>query len=251
MVEDAFLPALPSLVNYYSLESHFFIVYEKISICSFCWKGILKKHFQPREKHHTSTVQAAEDCLLCPETGELGLQDFPQVKFRVSPHIKCELWKSHETNQFRKQVKIPEFLGNWECRDWILPLFAQEISSFRDPWLWKNGLGFFFTCHVLVVSESWKAVTPLDFSLFVPKLSAPVVYWCHGKMRSYSVENSPRESRHTPDTSSRVWILGKTHMGSDCFKAQDKKLVVWGQGEGEGRNAAKECCGLKEKMPEE
>lgn len=67
-------------------------------------------------------------------------------------------------------------------------------------------------------------------------------------MTSYSVENSPRESRHTPDTSSRVWVLGKTHMGSEFFKAQDKKLVVWGQGEGEGRNAAKECCGLKEKM---
>lgn len=29
MVQDAFLLALPSLVNYYSLESHFFIVYEK------------------------------------------------------------------------------------------------------------------------------------------------------------------------------------------------------------------------------
>lgn len=40
-------------------------------------------------------------------------------------------------------------------------------------------------------------------------------------------------------------------MRSDYFKAQDKKLVVWGQGEGEGRNTDKKCCGLKGKMLEE
>jgi len=53
------------------------------------------------------------------------------------------------------------------------------------------------------------------------------------------------------DTSSRVWVLGKTCRGSRCFIAQDKKSVSWGQGEGEGRTAAKEYCSLKEKMVEE
>lgn len=83
----------------------------------------LEKAFATKAKT-LHIVQAEEDYLLCLESAELSLQDFPKLKFRLSLQINCEWSKSHETNQSRKQVKSLEFFVNWECRDWIMPLFA-------------------------------------------------------------------------------------------------------------------------------
>lgn len=88
MAEDVFLLALPSLVNFYSLERHF-IVYEKNITLQLLLKRSLEKAFSTKAKT-PHIVQEVEDCLLCPERAELSLPDFPQLKFRFSPHINCE-----------------------------------------------------------------------------------------------------------------------------------------------------------------
>lgn len=50
MVQVAFLHALPSVVNYYSLESHFFIVYEKNMTLQILLKRNLEKIFSTKAK---------------------------------------------------------------------------------------------------------------------------------------------------------------------------------------------------------
>jgi len=50
VVQDAFLLALPSLVNYYSLESCFFIVYEKNITLQILLKRNLEKTFSAKVK---------------------------------------------------------------------------------------------------------------------------------------------------------------------------------------------------------
>lgn len=60
-VQDTFLLALPSLVNYYGLESPFFIVYEKNIALQLLLKRNLEKLFSTRAKR-LHIVQADQDC---------------------------------------------------------------------------------------------------------------------------------------------------------------------------------------------
>lgn len=83
MVRAAFLHALPSVVNYYNLESHFFIVYEKNMTLQILLKRNLEKIFSTKAKT-LHIVQADQDLwLLHPESADLSPKDLAQLKHRL------------------------------------------------------------------------------------------------------------------------------------------------------------------------
>lgn len=81
MVQDAFLLALPSLVNYYSLEKLFFLGGEEGVEHNFVGKKSWKNIFNQR-KNAARCANGLGSLLhsFCPKKAQLSLQELGQVK---------------------------------------------------------------------------------------------------------------------------------------------------------------------------